>query len=143
MLKENTLQSLEAVLSKGQVFTDPATLITYEIDAGLDRGAPEGLVFPQSANDVVHIVQWASEQHIPLVARGAGTGLSGGAVADRGGMIVEFSRMNHILDLDQHGRTAILEPAVVNLALTNECGHTDYTSHRTRPASAHPPSAAT
>ena len=117
MLKENTLQSLEAVLSKGQVFTDPATLITYEIDAGLDRGAPEGLVFPQSANDVVHIVQWASEQHIPLVARGAGTGLSGGAVADRGGMIVEFSRMNHILDLDQHGRTAILEPAVVNLAL--------------------------
>ncbi len=117
MLKENKLQSLETLLGKGQVFGDPATLVTYEIDAGMDRGNPEGLVFPQSAGDVVQIVRWAAEQHVPLVARGAGTGLSGGAVADRGGIIIEFSRMNHILDLDQSGRTAVLEPAVVNLVL--------------------------
>ncbi len=117
MLKENKLQSLETLLHKGQVFTDPVTLVTYEIDAGMDRGDPEGLVFPQSAGDVVQIVHWAVEQQVPLVARGAGTGLSGGAVADRGGLIVEFSRMNHILDLDQSGRSAVLEPAVVNLVL--------------------------
>src|SRR5260370_10665036 len=117
MLKENKLQSLEALLHKGQVFTDPVTLVTYEIDAGMDRGNPEGLVFPQSAGDVVQIVHWSAEQQVPVIARGAGTGLSGGAVADRGGIIVEFSRMNHILDLDQSGRTAVLEPAVVNLVL--------------------------
>jgi glycolate oxidase subunit GlcD len=120
MLKENKLRSLETLFLKGQVFTDLATLITYEIDAGLDRGAPEGLVFPQSANDVVQIVHWALEQHIPLVARGAGTGLSGGAVADRGGVIVEFSRMNTILDLDESGRSAVLEPGVVNLAFDEQ-----------------------
>jgi glycolate oxidase subunit GlcD len=117
MLKEGKLESLEGLLSRGQVFTDPATLMTYEIDAGVDRGMPEGLVFPQSAEDVVQLVRWAKEQNIPLIARGAGTGLSGGAVADRGGIIVEFSRMNHILDLDQAGRSAVLEPAVVNLVL--------------------------
>src|SRR5271167_1786167 len=110
MLKENKLQSLETLLGKGQVFGDPATLVTYEIDAGMDRGNPEGLVFPQSAGDVAQIVRWAAAQQVPLVARGAGTGLSGGAVADRGGIIIEFSRMNHILELDQSGRSAVLEP---------------------------------
>jgi len=117
MLTENKFRSLEGLLSKGQVFSDPVTLVTYEIDAGMDRGNPEGLVFPQSAGDVVQIVRWSAEQQVPVIARGAGTGLSGGAVADRGGIIVEFSRMNHILDLDQSGRTAVLEPAVVNLVL--------------------------
>lgn len=117
MLKENKLRSLEALLSKDQIFMDPATLMTYEVDAGVDRGMPEGLIFPQSADDVVQVVHWAKERGVPLVARGAGTGLSGGAVADRGGIIVEFSRMNHILDLDQAGRSAVLEPAVVNLVL--------------------------
>ena len=116
MRKENKPSSLEALLGKGQVFTDPASLITYEIDAGLDRGAPEGLVFPHSAADVEQIARWAAQQHIPLVARGAGTGLSGGAVAERGGIVIEFSRMNAVLDLDESGRSAILEPGVVNLA---------------------------
>jgi glycolate oxidase subunit GlcD len=116
MRKENKLNSLETLLRNGQVFTDPATLITYELDAGLDRGAPEGLVFPQSAADVEQIVRWAAQQHIPLVARGAGTGLSGGAVAERGGIVIEFSRMNAVLDLDESGRSAMLEPGVVNLA---------------------------
>jgi glycolate oxidase subunit GlcD len=116
MRKENKLSSLEALLHKGQVFTDPASLITYELDAGLDRGAPEGLVFPQSAADVEQIVRWAAQQHIPLVARGAGTGLSGGAVAERGGIVIEFSRMNAVLDFDESGRSALLEPGVVNLA---------------------------
>jgi D-lactate dehydrogenase (cytochrome) len=116
MHKENKLSSLEALLRKGQVFTDAASLITYELDAGLDRGAPEGLVFPHSAADVEQIARWAAQQHIPLVARGAGTGLSGGAVAERGGIVIEFSRMNAVLDLDESGRSAILEPGVVNLA---------------------------
>jgi glycolate oxidase subunit GlcD len=116
MLKENKLHTLETLLRNGQVFTDAASLITYELDAGLDRGSPECLVFPQSAADVEQIVRWAAQQHIPLVARGAGTGLSGGAVAERGGIIIEFSRMNAVLDLDESGRSAILEPGVVNLA---------------------------
>jgi len=111
------MQSLKTVLPQGQVFTDGATLISYEVDAGVDKGKPEGVVFPHSAEDVVRVVRWAAEQGVPLVGRGAGTGLSGGAVADRGGIIVEFSRMNTILDLDEYGRSAVVQPGLINLRL--------------------------
>lgn len=114
---KNELQSLKTILPRGQVFTDGATLISYEVDAGVDRGRPEGVVFPHSAEDVVRVMRWAAAQGVPLVGRGAGTGLSGGAVADRGGIIVEFSRMNNILDLDEYGRSAVVQPGLINLRL--------------------------
>src|SRR5437588_10399997 len=98
MLKEAALYSLKMLLPKNQVFTDKTTLVAYEVDAGIDKGLPEGVVFPRNAEEVERVVRWAAQHHVPLVARGAGTGLSGGAVADRGGIIVEFSHMNHILD---------------------------------------------
>src|SRR6266516_7488567 len=117
MLKENVIRSLKTLLPKGRVFTDQASLISYEVDAGMDRGRPEGVVFPHSVRDVVGVVRWADKHTVPLIARGAGTGLSGGAVADRGGIIVEFANMNHILDVDAHGRSATVEPGLINLRL--------------------------
>ena len=120
MLKDNAIRSLQNVLAQGQVFTDATSLISYEVDAGLDRGRPEGVVFPHTAEDIVRIVRWAASHNVPLVARGAGTGLSGGAVAERGGIIVEFSRMNHILDIDIYGRSAIAEPGLINLLLDEQ-----------------------
>lgn len=120
MLKVNAIHSLKDVLGEGQVFTDDASLISYEVDAGLDSGRPEGVVFPHSAEDIVRVMRWAIRHNVPLVARGAGTGLSGGAVAERGGVIVEFSRMNHILDIDAHGRSAVAEPGLINLWLDEQ-----------------------
>ncbi len=120
MMKEDLLKSLKTLLPRGQVFTDSASLISYEIDAGLDRGRPEGVVFPRSAGDVARLVRWAGEYSVPLIARGAGTGLSGGAVADRGGIIVEFSRMNAVLDIDVYGRSAVVEPGLINLRLDEQ-----------------------
>lgn len=117
MLKESVLHSLKALLPKGQVFTDRATLISYEADGGMDKGLPEGVVFPRSTEEVMRVVRWASEHNVPLVARGAGTGLSGGAVADRGGLVVEFVHMQRILDVDGPGRSALVEPAMINLRL--------------------------
>ena len=119
-LPEDKLRSLQTLLPRGQVFTDRASLISYEVDAGMDRGVPEGVVFPRSAEEVARVVRWAAEHAIPLIARGAGTGLSGGAVAERGGIIVEFSRMQHILDIDERGRIAVVEPAVINLVLDEQ-----------------------
>src|SRR5438105_5034014 len=119
-LPEHELRSLQTLLPRGQVFTDRASLISYEVDAGMDRGVPEGVVFPRSAEEVARVVRWAAEHAIPLIARGAGTGLSGGAVAERGGIIVEFSRMQHILDIDERGRIAVVEPAVINLVLDEQ-----------------------
>src|ERR1700736_3249021 len=120
MLTKHTIHSLESLLQKGQVFTDTASLLTYEVDAGVDRGRPDGVVLPHSAQDVARIVRWAAEYRVPLVGRGAGTGLSGGAVAEHGGLIVEFSRMNRVLDVDVYGRSAVVEPGLINLRLDEQ-----------------------
>lgn len=119
-MKEDLLDSLKTLLPQGYVFTDSASLISYEVDAGLDRGRPEGVVFPRSAGDVARLVRWAVEHNVPLIARGAGTGLSGGAVAERGGIIVEFSRMNAVLEIDEYGRSAVVEPGLINLRLDEQ-----------------------
>src|SRR5579883_1001991 len=96
MLNSQQRQSLAALLPRGQVFTDRTSLLTYEVDAGLDRGLPDGVL---------------------LIGRGAGTGLSGGAVAERGGLIVEFSHMTRVREVDVQGREAIAEPGLINLHL--------------------------
>jgi glycolate oxidase subunit GlcD len=117
MLTARTTQSLQALLEKNQLVTDPAELIVYEIDAAQDRGVPDGVAFPASSADLQRIARWANENQVALVGRGAGTGLSGGAVAERGGLIIEFSRMNHILEIDTLGRSAVVEPGIINQAL--------------------------
>ena len=111
------VKSLRGLLGAKAVITDLVGLVTYEIDAGMDRGLPEGVIFPRTADDVVQVANWASEHGVPMIARGAGTGLSGGAVAERGGLIVEFSRMNHVIEFDEVGRSAVVEPGLVTLAL--------------------------
>jgi len=120
MLQDTVLRSLKSLLPPGQVFTDSTALLVYEADAGMDKGQPEAVVFPRTAEEVVRVVKWAAKHDVPLVARGAGTGLSGGAVADRGGVIVEFAKMNHILAIDALGRSVITEPAVINLRLDEQ-----------------------
>ncbi|MBW7884248.1 MAG: FAD-binding protein, partial [Caldilineaceae bacterium] len=100
-----------------QLVSDPVELITFEVDAGFDRGQPDAVFYPESTEDVSRLMRWAHTNRVPLVARGAGTGLSGGAVAERGGIIVEFARLHHILELDRTGRNGVVEPGVVNLTL--------------------------
>nr|BBH92922.1 lactate dehydrogenase [Thermogemmatispora argillosa] len=120
MLEERALAALTTLLSPDQVFTDATALTAYEADGGLDRGRPDAVVFPRSAAEVERLVRWANEYGIPLIARGAGTGLSGGAVADRGGVLVAFSQMQAIIEVDPVGRRAVVQPAVINLALDEQ-----------------------
>jgi len=116
-MQTNPFDELKNRLGKNQALTDPADLLVYEFDAALDRGTPDAVVFAHNLADVQKVARWCSEMGLPLVARGAGTGLSGGAVAERGGVVLEFSRMNRILELDPSGRSVSVEPGVVNLVL--------------------------
>jgi glycolate oxidase subunit GlcD len=120
MLEKTVNQSLHALLAKNQVFTDAASLFTYEVDAGLDRAMPDGVVLPGSARDVAEIVRWAAANGVSLTGRGAGTGLSGGAVAEHGGLIMSFSRMNRVLEIDRDGCSALVEPGLINLRLDEQ-----------------------
>lgn len=117
MLTQDTLKSLNQIIDKRQLITDPAEMLVYEMDAAFERGKPDAVVFPKSAEEISRIVRWAAERKIPLVARGAGTGLSGGAVAEKGGIIVEFSNFNRVLEFDTMGRSVVCEVGVVNQSL--------------------------
>ncbi len=117
MLTQDTLKSLNQIIDKRQLITDPAEMLVYEMDAAFERGKPDAVVFPKSAEEIARLVRWAAERNIPLVARGAGTGLSGGAVAEKGGIIVEFSNFNRVLEFDTVGRSVVCEVGVVNQSL--------------------------
>ena len=113
-------QALEHILRPNQVFKDLAVRTAYEFDASLARGRPDTVVIPETAAEVVKVAQVAEEYGVPLVARGAGTGLSGGAIANRGGIVIAFTRMDRILRIDKRNRLAIVEPGLINNRLTTE-----------------------
>ncbi|MEW5720546.1 MAG: FAD-binding protein, partial [Chloroflexota bacterium] len=117
MLNKSVLQSLTRIFKPHQVSIDSTELLVYESDATWEHGLPDAVVFPQSVEETRRLARWAAAHNIPLIARGAGTGLSGGAVAEHGGIIVEFARMNRIVEFDEVGRSVVVEPGVVNLVL--------------------------
>jgi glycolate oxidase len=91
----------------------------YEYDAGVDKGLPGSVIFPATTEDVSGIVKIAVAEKVPIVPRGAGTGLSGGAIARDGGIVIVFTRMNKILEVDVANQRATVQPGVVNLDLTS------------------------
>ena len=90
----------------------------YEYDGSIEKGLPECVVFPKSTQDVVRIVRVAADHKLPLIGRGAGTGLSGGAIPTEGGLMIAFARMNKILEIDLENEYAVVQPGVVNLDIT-------------------------
>jgi glycolate oxidase len=96
----------------------PEDLALYEYDAGVDKHAPDLVAFPRSTADVSALVKLAQEFAVPFVGRGAGTGLSGGAIPRDGGLLIAFTRMNRILELDLENERAVVQPGVVNLDVT-------------------------
>ena len=90
----------------------------YEYDGGVDKHAPDLVAFPRSTEEVAAIVKLAREFGVPVVGRGAGTGLSGGAIPREGGIMIAFARMNRILEIDLENERAVVQPGVVNLDIT-------------------------
>ncbi|MGE5647877.1 MAG: FAD-linked oxidase C-terminal domain-containing protein [Acidobacteriota bacterium] len=118
MIPGAAARRLRALVGPRAVLDRAEDLALYEYDAGVDKHRPDLVVFPRSTGDVVGIVNIAREHGVPLVARGAGTGLSGGSIPARGGIIIAFSRMNRILAIDLANERAVVEPGVVNLDVT-------------------------
>ncbi len=117
------IRELEDALGKDAVLSKLQDLMLYEYDGSVELARPECVVFPRSTQEVVRIVQLAKRHQVPLVGRGAGTGLSGGALARQGGIVLVFSRMNRILEIDYENQRAVVQPGVVNLDLTRAVEH--------------------
>ncbi|MGE3857560.1 MAG: FAD-binding oxidoreductase, partial [Dehalococcoidia bacterium] len=82
-----------------------------------DRALPDAVVFPDTSEEVAAVVRAAHQFGVPVVPRGSGTGLSGGAVPVKGGVVVALTRMNRIVEVDAVNRVAVVEPGVINLQL--------------------------
>jgi glycolate oxidase len=113
------VDELRTALGSEHVVTEPEQLRVYECD-GLTghRAIPELVVLPGSTEDVQTVLRACHRDRVPFVARGAGTGLSGGATPVAGGVVVSLARMNRILEIDLAGRRVVVEPGVANLDVT-------------------------
>jgi glycolate oxidase len=107
-----------ALLGARGVLHTPEDLALYEYDGGIDKRRPDLVVFPRTTGEVAQLVAIAREFRVPFVGRGAGTGLSGGAIPREGGIMLAFARMNRILEVDLENHRAVVQPGVVNLDLT-------------------------
>ena len=118
-LRASFVLELQRVLGARHVITEPEQLRVYECD-GLTghRAIPELVVLPASTEDVQTVVQACNRERVPFVARGAGTGLSGGATPLAGGVVVSLARMNRILEIDLSAQRIVVEPGVANLDVT-------------------------
>ena len=119
MLDTDFVSALERIVGLTGIVRDPNDLLTYESDAlARLRATPGCVVLPGTADEVQQIVRLCHSHNIPFVARGHGTGLSGGALPLPDGVLIVLSRLNRIIDVDIPNQRITVEPGVVNLDVT-------------------------
>lgn len=119
MEKEKMIDELTRLIGKEKVLGSDMQIRLYEYDAALLRSKPDCIVLPATTEDVSKIVKFAHANGIPVVARGAGTNLTGGSICLHGGIAVVMTRMNQILDLDIENQRVVVQPGIVTLNLKN------------------------
>jgi len=123
LMDARLLAELQKIVGAGNVLHKAEDMLLYEYDGSVEIARPDCVVFPASTEQVVAVVAFAKREQIPLVGRGAGTGLSGGALARHGGILTVFSKMNRILKLDAENQQAVVQPGVVNADLSAAVAH--------------------
>lgn len=127
---QSLINRLQSIVGANAVFHQASDLIVYEYDGSVDGAVetarPAAVVLPTTTEQVSQIVKLAREADLPVVPRGAGTGLSGGAVAQRGGIIIALTRMEQILDVETVDGVALVQPGVVNLELSEFTSRNGY-----------------
>lgn len=117
-MNSSLLAALRKIVGPDGVLHRAEDLTLYEYDGSVDKARPDFVAFPRSTGQVAALVRTARQFDVPIVARGAGTGLSGGAIPREGGLMIGFARMNRILSIDLANERAVVQPGVVNLDIT-------------------------
>jgi len=126
-LNVHILRELRSAVGERGLITSPEELHTYECDGLTNfRVLPQAVVLPDSAQQVQAAVRICHRERIPFVARGAGTGLSGGALPVENGIVISLARMNRILEVDLANARVVAEPGVINLDVTGRVMPQDY-----------------
>lgn len=126
-MKDELIGQLAAIVGPGAVLHKYEDLVAYECDAyTIHKGVPRAVVFPSTTEEVSAVVKLLYSQNIPYIPRGAGTGLSGGAIPLGGEVILSLVRMRKLLEIDYENRRAVVQPGFVNLKLSNSIAHKGY-----------------
>ena len=120
MLKPSVLKELKSIVGTANFSTSPEELVVYSYDATQRESLPWAVVRPRSSREISEILRLANRERFPVVPRGAGTGMSGGAVPVQGGVVLSVERMNHILEIDERDFIAVVEPGVITGDLQRE-----------------------
>jgi glycolate oxidase len=121
------LEELRAIVDDRGLVYSPEELHTYECDGLVNfRVLPRAVLLPTSTEQVQSIVRICHRERIPFVARGSGTGLSGGATPVENGIVISLVRMNRILEVDFPNTRAVVEPGVLNLDVTARIQHNEF-----------------
>jgi glycolate oxidase len=126
-MDQRLLTELTGICGAGAVLHEPLQLLTYECD-GLPhlRRQPAAVVLPSSTAQVQDVVRLCHREGLPFVARGHGTGLSGGALPPQDGIVIALARLNRVIDIDLPNRRVTVEPGVTNLDITRAVAPAGY-----------------
>ncbi len=111
-------REMAEVVGDAYVFHAPGDVLAYEYDASNITAVPDLVVLPGTTEEVQGVLRVATRRDVPVIPRGAGTGVAGGALPIIGGVVVVLSRMNRILEVDLENRVAVVEPGVTNIEIT-------------------------
>src|SRR5690349_13846992 len=117
-LARPVVDELRRVVGRESVIDSANDLRIFERDGSIEGATPDAVVLASSTQQVADVMKIASRHNVPVVPRGAGTGLSGGAVTIHGGIALQVTRMRRILEIDPVAQTALVEPGVVNQELS-------------------------
>src|SRR5437763_4874641 len=116
-IHEVVAEELRRAVGRESVIVSPHDLRIFERDRSIEGAMPDAVVLVSTTQEASEVMKIAARHRIPVVPRGAGTGLSGGAVTIRGGIALQVTRMRRILEIDPVAQTALVEPGVVNYEL--------------------------
>jgi glycolate oxidase len=127
VLTPSQFASLRSAVGDDGLITAASQLQTYECDGLTNfRVVPDAVVLPRTAEQVQAVVRVCARDQVPFVSRGAGTGLSGGALPASGGIVISLARMNRILSVDLKNRQVVVEPGVINAHVTQRVAPQGY-----------------
>src|SRR5215208_1339099 len=119
MSRAQLIEDLKRVVGARGLVQNPAALMTYEADGCvMDLHAPTLVVLPETTEQVAEVVRLAQRAGMPIVPRGAGTGLAGGATPMSGGVVISTTRMDKVIEVDPRNRRARVQPGVINWELS-------------------------
>ncbi len=126
MSRDTLTDELRAIVGENYLLIEKEDVIVYEQDGSIFQVMPEIVVVPGDVDQVAAVVKAAKLANVPIVPRGSGTGLAGGAVPAEGGIVLSLARLNRILKIDLQNRIALVEPGVINIDVTKAVAKDGY-----------------